>query len=458
MSFHIKSSLLFKLLFGTYVRMIVSYYALFTLLGALLLMLPISVNTNYPLPFIDALFISASGMSTTGLSTVDISSVLSRFGQMILAIILQFGGVGLMLIVAGFFMVVGKRISLRERRMIVTDQNQLHSGGVIRLMKDTLFLIIYIEAFGFILLSMHFYSRHYFPLKEALFQAFFLTISLFTNAGFDITGDSLVRYANDYYVLSLSMILIFLGAVGFWALVEFKHFVFSKIDHQKFQFSMYVKLIFKMHLGLVLLGAIIIAFFENNLFLKDKSPISRIFYTLFMSLTTRNAGFKILDINQFSQGTKWILNGLMFIGSSPNSCGGGIRTTTFIVVVSTLFAFSTGKKQVILGRKAFKESTIYKSLIIFATATLLIFFSTGLISLFEEDISLHAIIFEVTSAFGTTGLSLGITSSLSFMSKLVLILNMFIGRVGILSFLLFFNDESSIKNRIKYPEYEIIIG
>ncbi len=447
-----------KLLFGTYVRMIVSLYAIFTIIGALLLMLPLSIGDNQSLDFIDALFISASGMSTTGLQTVNISVVLSKFGQSVLAIILQFGGVGLMLVMAGLWLVVGKHISIKERRMIVTDQNQLHSGGVIRLVRDTLFLIMYIEMFGFILLSMHFYFMNYFSLKESLFQAFFLTISLFTNAGFDITGDSLMRYANDYYLQSIAMLLIFLGAVGFWALVEFKHFVLAKVDHKKYKFSRYVKLIFKLHFGIVLIGAILIAFFENHYFFAGKTFINRMFISLFMSLTTRNAGFTTVDINQFTPSTLWLFNGLMFIGSSPNSCGGGIRTTTFIVVIATIISYATGENQVILGKRAFTKKVVYKSLIVFSGATALVFISTGLISIFEPQIELRKILFEVFSAFGTTGLSLGITSSLSYFSKLVLILDMFIGRVGIISFLLFFSDERSIKKRIKYPEYEIIIG
>lgn len=445
-----------KILFGSYVRTIVSYYASFTLLGALLLMLPFSNTVN--LSFIDAIFISASGISTTGLSTVNVSLGLTKFGQVILALILQIGGVGLMLILVGVWMIVGKRISFKERTMIVTDQNQLKAGGVIRLMKDTLILILFIELIGFILLSFHFYLNGYFNKDESIFQAFFLTISLFTNAGFDITGSSLTNYANDYFVLTIGIILVFLGAVGFWVLVEFKDFLKAKVNRKRFTFSVYVKIIVKMHLGLVLLGAIFIAIFEHNNFLTDKNQIERIFYCLFMSITTRNAGFSTLDIKEFTPATLWLFNGLMFIGSSPNSTGGGIRTSTFLVVLATLYSFSIGRTQTVIYKKAIKERTVLKCLLVLIGAILIIFSATWIICIAEPLKDQNAIIFEVFSAFGTTGLSLGITSELSILSKIVLIITMFIGRIGVISLLLFFKDTNNYKNKIKYPEYDLIIG
>jgi len=219
-----------KMLFGTYTRGFVVSYFLFLVGGAALLKLPISIQTGESLSWIDAIFVSVSGMSTTGLSTVVVKDVFTVFGQTVLAFILQFGGIGLIMFVSIFWLLSRKKISFRERNMIMADQNQFSRAGIVKFVKNVLFMILAIEITGFIIMSSYLYLRGYFDFGSSLFQAFFLTISMFTNAGFDISpgGDSLFMYKNDYFMQTLAMSLMLLGAIGFWPLAEFKMFIEAK--------------------------------------------------------------------------------------------------------------------------------------------------------------------------------------------------------------------------------------
>lgn len=450
-----------KLLFGTYTRGFVSSYFLFLMGGASLLKLPISVQDGQTLSWIDAIFVSVSGMSTTGLSTVTIREVLTPFGQTVLAFILQFGGVGLIMFVAIFWLVSRKRISFRERTMIMTDQNQIGRAGIVGFIRNVLIMIVSIELIGFVTMSLYLYLTGTFDFGDSLFQSFFLTISMFTNAGFDITpfeGGSLVYYAENqmYFMQILAMTLMTLGAIGFWPLAEFKLWVQAKLKKEKYEFSLFSKILVIMHLGMWIVSALIVFVVEYDNFLADKSLLDSIFYSLFMALTTRNAGFATMNMTEMSNTTQVLFGVLMFIGSSPNSAGGGIRTTTFLLTVLGLIAFGRGKEQIIINKKSIKKETVYKSLVVFIGAIILILFGT-LIMTYSEAATSEEIFFEIASAFGTTGLSLGITGGLTNVGKFVLIAIMFIGRIGILALLTMFKGDKPASS-IKYPEIDMIVG
>lgn len=441
---------------GTYVRSFVTLYAAFTLLGAVLLMMPFSLQDGQSITFIDALFVSVSGMSTTGLSTVVVADVLSKAGQLILAFIIQFGGIGLIMLIGFFWLSTGRNITYRQRQFIVTDQNQVKTAQVVKLVRDVLIILFSIELVMFIIMGAYLYVRGYFGLGESYFQALFLTISMTANAGFDITGDSLFRYANDYPFQLMAMFLMFTGAVGFWPLVELKDWFVARRKGEKFEFSLLSKILVFAHVALWILGAIFVFFIEYNNFLVGKDAFEKIFYSFFMSLTTRNAGFATMDVTNFRGATLLLFAGLMFIGSSPNSAGGGIRTSTFLVVLASLFSFSIEREQVVIGHKAIKRGTVMKSLVVFIVAVLVVFTSSFLLLAFD-NVTLKEAVFEVASAFGTTGLSLGITAGLNTASKLVIIATMFIGRIGIVALLLFFKERKNF-NKIKYPEIDLIVG
>lgn len=447
-----------KLLFGTYIRGFVVSYFLFLMTGAALLKLPISIQSGQTLKWVDAIFVSASGMSTTGLTTLVVKDVFTVFGQTVLAFILQFGGIGLIMLVSIFWLITRKRISFRERTMIMTDQNQIGRAGIVKFIKNVLIMIISIEIVGFTIMSLYLYFSGYFDFGSSMFQAFFLTISMFTNAGFDISpgGDSLMMYRTDYFMQSLAMGLMLLGAIGFWPLAECKEWFEAKRNKEKFEFSMFTKILVSMHLGLWIVSAIVVYVLEFNGFFVDKGFFEGIYYALFMSLTTRNAGFATMNMTDMSLTVQILFGVLMFIGSSPNSAGGGIRTTTFLVTILGITSFSKGKDQVILGKKSIKFETVYKSLIVVIGAVSLII--TGLIIMsYTEPFTPREILFEIASAFGTTGLSLGITSSLTLIGKLVIIITMFVGRVGVLALLLMFKGDRA-SSSIKYPEMDLIVG
>lgn len=450
-----------KIFFGTYIRGFVVSYFLFLMGGATLLKLPLSIQDGESLSWIDAIFVSVSGMSTTGLSTVTVSEVFTPFGQTVLAFILQFGGIGLIMFISLFWLITRKRITFRERTMIMTDQNQIGRSGIVGFIRNVLIMIIGIEVVGFIVMTLYLYFTGTFAFGDAAFQSFFLTISMFTNAGFDITpfaGGSLVFYAEEqmYFMQALAMILMTLGAIGFWPLAEFKEWVQAKLKKEKYQFSLFTKILVSMHLGLWIISAIAVFAIEYNGFLADKTLLDSIFYSLFMSLTTRNAGFATMNMTDMTNTTQVLFGILMFIGSSPNSAGGGIRTTTFLLTFLGILAFSRGKEQIVIQNKAIKFDTVYKSLMVVIGAASLIM--TGLLIMtFTEPFTVKEIFFEIASAFGTTGLSLGITQSLTNVGKVVLIVIMFCGRVGILALLLMFKG-SRTASSIKYPEIDLIVG
>ncbi len=450
-----------KIFFGTYIRGFVVSYLLFLTTGAAFLKLPISIQDGQSLSWIDAIFVSVSGMSTTGLTTVVVKDVFTVFGQTVLAFILQFGGIGLIMFVSIFWLVSRKKISFKERTMIMTDQNQIGRSGIVRFVKNVLIMIISIEIAGFLIMISYLYFAGYFDLKSSMFQSFFLTISMFTNAGFDISpgGDSLLMYNNDYFMQTLGMSLMLLGAIGFWPLAELKEWIQAKRKKEKFEFSLFTKILVSMHLGIWIISAIVVYAVEFNEFFLDKSIVESIYYSLFMTLTTRNAGFATMSMNDMSGTIQVFFGILMFIGSSPNSAGGGIRTTTFLLAMLGIYGFAKGKKQVLIGTRAIKMDTIYKSMMVIISAGVLII--TGLfIMTYTENSALFGIkeiFFELSSAFGTTGLSLGITSSLSTIGKVVVIITMFIGRIGILALLLMFRGDKT-GSSVTYPEIDIIVG
>lgn len=452
-----------KIFFRTTTRGFVTSYFLFLILGATLLKLPVSIEPGQSLSWIDAIFVSVSGMSTTGLSTIVVKDVFTIFGQTVLAFILQFGGIGLIMFISIFWLLSRKKITFRERTMMMTDQNQYSRSGIVKFIKNVLFMIITIEIIGFLTMSTYLYFAGYFPLQEALFQSFFLTISMFTNAGFDISpgGDSLMMYSTDYFMQSLAMTLMMLGAIGFWPLAEFKMFITAKLRKEKFEFSLFTKILVSMHLGLWFISAILVFFVEQNGYFADVGLLESIYYSLFMSLTTRNAGFATLNMTDMSETVQVLFGILMFLGSSPNSAGGGVRTTTFLLAVLGLFAFSRGKDQVIIKKKAIKKETVYKSMIVVIGAIALIMIALLIMSVSERGLlptyGIKALFFEISSAFGTTGLSLGITPHLSNVGKVVLILVMFIGRIGILALLLMFKSTKG-KSGVQYPEIDMIVG
>lgn len=453
--FIMRDAFKFKLNQLTPFQVIVTYYLLTVTVSTILLSLPFALKKGVHIHLIDAIFVAASAVSVTGLSTVSINETFSTQGIVVLMLILQVGGIGIMSISTFFWILFGKKIGLKQRQLIMTDQNQMNLSGLVKMLKLILGLIIAIELCGGLILGTYFLT--YYPTwEEAFLHGLFASVSATTNAGFDITGKSLIPFANDYFVQIINMILITLGAIGFPVLIEVKNFLFRKKNEPKFRFSLFAKLTTSTYAYLLIFGAVSILILEHQSFLSGKSWIESFFYAVFQSNTTRSAGLLTMDINEFSTPTILIMSGLMFIGASPSSVGGGIRTTTFAVTILFLFNFAKGNLHIKVFKRELHEMDVLKAVVVFMLAVMMCVVSIIILAVTEHH-SLLAIIFEVCSAFGTTGASLGITSEFSVFGKCLLIVLMFIGRVGILSFLFMMGGKEK-KSKFHFPKERLIIG
>ncbi|WP_210366274.1 TrkH family potassium uptake protein [Bacillus sp. REN3] len=436
-------------------QIIITYYLIAVVVSMILLSLPIAIQPGAKWTFMDALFTAASAVSVTGLTTVNISETLTVPGIFILMLVLQVGGIGVMTLGTFFWLILRKKIGLRERRLIMTDQNQTHMSGLVKLLKEILYLVILIEAIGALILGSYF-LRYYPTWEEAFLHGMFASVSATTNAGLDITGASLRPFTQDYFVQLMNILLLTLGAIGFPVLIELKGFLLRRNKKVPYTFSLFTKITTITFFGLLVLGTIAIFSFEYNRFFADKSWHEAFFYSFFQSATSRSAGLSTMDVNNFSDPTLLILCALMFIGASPSSVGGGIRTTTFALNLLFLYHFARGRRTVRVFKREVHQDDIIKSLVVSIMAVLICFLSVLLLMLTENQ-PLLAIMFEVASAFGTTGLSMGITPELSTFGKMVIITLMFIGRVGVVSFL-FLLSKNAYRDSINLPKERVIIG
>ena len=436
-------------------QLIALYYLLAVTIASILIALPIAYRDGVEIAFIDVIFTAVSAVSVTGLTTVPIAETFSTTGYFILALVLQFGGIGVMTLGTLIWLMLGKKIGLKERRLIMTDQNQTSFQGMVRLVKQIVLVVLMIELIGFLILGT--YYLQYFEPGEAYLQGFFGTISALTNGGFDITGQSLIPFRDDYFVQFINMILIISGAIGFPVLIEVKQYLMQNQEEKTIRFSLFAKLTTFTFFALVLFGGLMIVILEFNHFFKDRTWHEILFYALFQSVTTRSGGLSTMDINQFTEQTQLFMSSLMFIGASPSSVGGGIRTTTFALVVIFVLTFARGGNNIRLFRREIHPEDLNKAVVVTMVA-LFVCFGSVLALTITEPFTLNEIVFEVCSAFGTVGLSLGITPGLSTFAKFVIMMLMFLGRIGLLTFLFSFKKHDKAQGKYHYPRERIIIG
>lgn len=435
-------------------QLLVTFYFLAMLISFLLLRIPGVYQDGKEVSVIDTLFTAVSAISVTGLTVFNISETFTDFGVIILLIIVQLGAIGVMSIGTFIWLLIGKRIGLRERQLIMIDFNQTQLAGVVRLLKEIIKILFFIEAIGTLILTIHF-MRYFDSWSEAFKNGLFAAISATTNSGFDITGHSFEPFYNDYFVQFISMILIVLGAIGFPVLVELKHYLLKK--DPSFRFSLFTKITTVTYGVLFIIGAFAIFLLESFQTLKGMPWHEKLFVSMFQSISSRSAGLTTMDVELFSEATKIFLSFLMFVGSSPSSVGGGIRTTTFAIAMLFLINFANGRKEIqVFGREICLED-ILRSFVVIILAAFMVLIATMVLSMTEPDATTTEIIFEITSAFGTCGMDLGITENLSTAGKLVIMVLMFVGRVGLISFLYTLGGKAQ-KPKFRYPEERIIIG
>ncbi len=420
-------------------RFIALGFFLIIMLGTFLFLLPISQKVPGSISFTDALFTSTSAVCVTGLSTFDPGTVLSPFGQTILALLIQFGGLGFVCISVGFIMFSGQKLFIRQRTLVKEALNYGSLDNITSLVKSVLFITLITESIG-ALLNFALFSKTL-PLSKAIGVSLFHAVSSFNNAGFDIfgNGNNLISYSDNTALLLITSFLIIFGGIGYLVIKEiiFKH-KFKK-------FTLHTKVVLTMTISLLILGTLLFKITENYSWLD----------AFFMSVSTRTAGFTTVDLGNLSNAGYILYCLFMFIGASPTSTGGGIKTTTFLIVIISLCSYFSANKPCLFKRTLAKD-ILYKAFIIFTMGLTVIFISLFLLCLSQNDIAFNDLLFEVFSAFGTVGLSTGITSSLSSVGKYIIIVTMFIGRLGPLTIASLWMYKKT--SHISYAEESVTLG
>lgn len=452
-----------KIFFVTPARSIFTIYMLTILVGGFLLWLPIAQNPGVNLSFIDALFISLSQISSTGLTPVSQRDTFNILGGIISILILEIGAVGIMMLVASYWVIIGKKISLKERSLIASEQNQFTVKGIIKLITNAMIAVGIIQIIYIIIMTIYIYTVQPFEasMGEALFQAVYLAAAGFANAGFDfLPGNQSFMVFNGYYLPQiLTMIIIFTGGVGFWPLAELVLFIKSKIHRKHYKVSFISRMLIVSHFIFWIVSAAIYFIMEYENSMRGQPPLDILMNVLFMTNNARSAGFYNTDVTNWAEATRLMFSMLMFIGAAPNSSGGGIRMTTFFLLTAGLISFGRHRKQVFFAGKAIKDQAVKKAYMVFALAIILVMTSTLFISIIEPNRwTIMEIGFEVASAFGTVGLSLGLIPYIGVYSKMIIMVNMFVGRIGILTAVAMLENKKETTNVVTYVEMDMLVG
>lgn len=426
------------------------------LIGTFLLKLPISVEHGIQTKLIDAFFTAVSAISVTGLTVVDTGTHWSTFGQIVILMLIQLGGLGFMTSATWIALMLNRRISLRERMILQEAMGQYQIQGIVDLIRRVLIYAFTIEGIGALLLTLRFWKEM--PLSDAVYLGVFQSVSIFNNAGFDLLGTihgpftGFVAYGTDPILNIINMFLIFLGGIGFIVM-------FDVMEYPKCRkLSLHSKVVLTVSALLIGIGALTLFMleFSNQATLGSLSYPQKIMASFFQSITSRSGGISTVDIGALQQSTQFFLIMLMFIGAAPGSTGGGIKVTTFAVLVGSVITMIKGKRDVVLFRNRISEAVVYRAVTLTIISLLLLVGFSMFLSATESSDFL-AILFEAVSAFCTVGLSMGITTDLSEVGKVTIAVLMFLGRLGPLT-LAYALNRKRYKELYRHPEGRIIIG
>ena len=437
------------------VRVLAIGFALLILAGGIILSLPISSISGEGTPFIDSLFTATSAVCVTGLVTVDTGTHWNIFGRTIIILLIQTGGLGFMSFATLTAVLMGRKLGLKERLLMQEAYNAMNLQGIIRMVKYVVGFTFGVELIGAVILSTQFVPM--FGWGEGLYFSLWHSISAYCNAGFDLFGNfrSLTHLNDNKVILTTIMSLIAVGGLGFSVWIEILNYRTTK------KFSLHAKLVISTTLILILGGALLFFIFEfsNPLTMASMSLFDKITNSFFASITPRTAGFNSISIPGMTMASRIITTILMFIGGSPGSTAGGIKTTAVSVLFFTVLCVLRGRHDPeVFGRRIEKEN-VYKAFAVMVIGLTIVFGVTLMMSFFEstKGTSLEALIFEATSAFATVGLTEGITPGIELQSKLVLISGMYLGRVGPITVLLALSRQKP-PAKYQYPEGRILIG
>lgn len=434
------------------------------LIGAFLLSLPISHNDGEWFGFTDSLFTATSCVCVTGLVVVDTAIEFTLFGQIVILLLIQIGGLGFMTLATVMFIVFGKKINLQSRIYMQESVSEDNLKGVVRLAQKIVIYTLAFEAMGAFVLSFQFAKD--FGVGEGIFKAIFMSVSAFCNAGFDVLGanygafSSLAHYQNNPLVLLTLGVLIIMGGLGFAVITD----IISRKKSNRLR--AHSKAVLLMTTILIVLGTAMFLGFEYNnpKTIGNMSFGNKLLNSLFQAITPRTAGFQVLNQADLTVSGVTLTMVLMFIGASPASTGGGIKTTTFLIMIAYLWSNLRGEKELVLNKKQITAAQLKKAVAIIITAVLVIVGSVMIISIAEgvngnKYAGFEEILFESISAFSTVGLSMGITPTLSVVSKLMLCLVMLIGRTGPITMgFALVKKVNKTQVNIKYPNSDIMVG
>lgn len=424
------------------------------LAGTVLLALPIASADGKAVDLLTALFTATSATCVTGLVVVDTYSGWSAFGKTVLLTLIQIGGLGFMTIGVFVAVLMKKNIGLKERGILQESMNMLQIGGIVRLVKKITIGTLLIEGIGAVLLSIRFIPQM--GWIRGIGNGIFHSISAFCNAGFDLMGkteeySSLVSYSGDVLVNITIMALIVTGGIGF--------LVWDDLQKKKLRFKEYLlhtKIVLVVTASLLLGGALLIYLFERNHLMADMGAGEKVLTSLFASVTARTAGFNTIDVGGMSASSKLVTIVLMFIGGSPGSTAGGIKTTTFAVMLIFVWAnLRNSHGSNIFGRRLEEEEIRKASIVV--TINLLLAVAAAVILCGMQSFPMEDVLLEVFSAIGTVGMSSGITRQLNTVARVIIILLMYCGRIGSMTFALSFTERKKVAP-VQLPAEKIIIG
>lgn len=431
-------------------------------LGTILLKLPVSTESG-KIAWLDALFTATSAVCVTGLAVVDTGSYFTCFGQWVILLLIQIGGLGVMTISVALFQWIGRSISFRQRMAMQDLFAHTPREDIFNLVKSIFIFTLCTEFTGAVLLTLH-WSREL-PFKSAVYFGIFHSVSAFCNAGFALFPDSMMRYSDHLVLNSVLCFLIIVGGIGFPVLYDVQ-IRFKNRNQKKGRLSVQTKTVLMTSLVLIVSGALIFALMERQALGDEHSLKHAILTSLFQSITCRTAGFNTVDIGSLKDATITMMIFLMFFGASPGSCGGGVKTTTLAILTTFTISRIRKRRRVNIFKKSIPNETVTRSVS-------LVLVSIGIIGmvlfmiLVGDAVSNHQVtfsqksflvyMFETVSAFGTVGLSMGITPELNIWGKYWIILMMIIGRVGVLTFAYIIVGTGAI-NGVEYSEENLMVG
>ena len=439
--------------FSPYMTILLSFMVV-TILGGILLSLPISMRDGKSVKLIDGFFIATSAICVTGLSSIDIGSVYNIFGQMVILVLIQLGGLGVITFTSVIIIMISKKIGYYTKKIVQEDINIDTTFKIEEYVKKVILSVIVIEFIGTVILFFEFIKK--FGFLKAVYYSFFHSVSAFCNAGFSLFSDNLYGFKNSFIINMTIPLLIFLGGIGFSTILN----CYNVLRKKEKRLTSTTKLSIKISIFLVIIGMVAMFILEYS----NKSTIGNLSFgqkleaSFFQSVTTRTAGFNTISIWGLKRSTSLLFIILMFIGASPGSTGGGIKTTTIGLIILGTLATLKNKDTIEYDKRSVSWRIYSKAITVLFISLIYTTICVFLLILFERNKNLLDLVFEVFSAFGTVGLSRNLTPSLADISKFILIVTMFVGRVGPLTIALALSKSNLKKGRYTYPQENILIG